>query len=104
MTRRKVVRTDLGEKEYEMLSAVARDEGLTIKEAARKALVEWSVSALDIREDPLFRLKPVRFKAVGRRKMREASETMDRLRESTKLSGWSGVKEIRKWRGAGKKS
>jgi hypothetical protein len=59
---RKVVQTDLGEKEYEMLSAVARDEGLTIKEAARKALVEWSVSELDLRQDPLFQLKPVRFK------------------------------------------
>ncbi len=40
MAGRKVVQTDLGEKEYEMLSAAARNEGLTIKEAARKALVE----------------------------------------------------------------
>jgi hypothetical protein len=48
---RKVVQTDLGEKEYEMLSA-----------AARKALVEWSVSELDMRQDPLFQLKPVRFR------------------------------------------
>jgi len=59
---RKVVQTDLGEKEYEMLSATARDKGLTIKEAARKALVDWSTSELDLREDPLFQLKPVRFK------------------------------------------
>jgi hypothetical protein len=59
---RKVVQTDLGEKEYEMLSAAARDEGLTIKEAARKALVELSVSELDLREDSLFQLRPVRFK------------------------------------------
>jgi hypothetical protein len=35
---------------------------LTIKEAARKALVEWSVSELDMRQDPLFQLKPVRFR------------------------------------------
>ena len=62
MAGRKVVQTDLGEKEYEMLSAAARDEGLTIKEAARKALVEWSVSELDMRQDPLFQLKPVRFR------------------------------------------
>jgi len=39
-----------------------RDEGLKIKEAARKTLSEWSASELDIRQDPLFQLKPVRFK------------------------------------------
>jgi len=42
--------------------------------------------------------------AVRRREMSEAAETMDRLRESTKLSGWSGVREIRKWRDVEKKS
>ena len=62
MAGRKVVQTDLGKKEYEMLSAAAKDEGLTIKEAARKALVEWSVSELDMRRDPLFQLEPVRFR------------------------------------------
>ena len=62
MAGRKVVQTDLGEKEYEMLSATARDKGLTIKDAARKALVDWSISELDLRKDPLFQLKPVRFK------------------------------------------
>jgi hypothetical protein len=35
---------------------------LKIKEAARKTLSEWSVSELDLRQDPLFRLKPVRFR------------------------------------------
>ncbi len=45
------------------------------------------------------------FEATIRQKqMREAAESMDRLRESTKLSGWSGVREIRKWRDAEKKS
>lgn len=62
MAGRKVVQTDLGEKEYEMLSAAARDEGLTIKEAARKALTEWSVSELDMRRDPLFQLESVKFR------------------------------------------
>ncbi len=42
--------------------------------------------------------------AVRRREMSEAAEAMDRLRESTKLSGWSGVREIRKWRDAERKS
>jgi DNA polymerase/3'-5' exonuclease PolX len=30
--------------------------------------------------------------------MREASESTDRLRESSKTPGWSGAAEIRKWR------
>jgi hypothetical protein len=32
------------------------------------------------------------------KQMREASESMDRLRESSKTTGWSGAQEIRKWR------
>ncbi len=36
---------------------------------------------------------------VKRREMAEAVAKMDKLRESAKLSGWSGVREIRKWRG-----
>jgi len=35
---------------------------LKIKERARKTLSEWSVSEPDLRQDPLFQLKPVRFK------------------------------------------
>ena len=35
---------------------------MKIKEAARKTRSEWSVSELDLRKDPLFQLKPVRFK------------------------------------------
>jgi len=35
---------------------------LKIKEAARKTRSAWSVSELDLRQDPLFQLKPVRFK------------------------------------------
>ena len=35
---------------------------MKIKEAARKMLAEWSVSELDLRQDPSFQLKPVRFK------------------------------------------
>jgi hypothetical protein len=42
--------------------------------------------------------------AVKRREMTEAAEAMDRLRESTKLSGWSGAREIRKWRDTDKRS
>jgi len=53
---------------------------LKIKEAARKTRSEWSVSELDLREDPLFQLKPVRFKKKIR--VRE----IDRLLYSPRLS------------------
>ncbi len=62
MAAKKVVQTELGEREYDLLSDVAKKEGLTIKEAARRALMEWSVSGMELRDDPLFRLKPVKFK------------------------------------------
>lgn len=38
--------------------------------------------------------------AIKKREMLQAAKTMDRLRESTKLAGWSGDREIRKWRDA----
>jgi hypothetical protein len=41
---------------------------------------------------------------VRRREMQEAAEDMDRLRKETQVPGWSGVREIRKWRDAGRKS
>ncbi len=71
---------------------------VAVPEALKKRMehvpgVNWSEIAREAFEE-----------AVRRREMREAAETMDKLRESTKLSGWSGVKEIRKWRDAGKKS
>ena len=53
---------------------------LKIKEAARKTLSEWSVSELDLRQDPLFELKPVRFK----KKIRVSE--IDRLLYSPGLS------------------
>jgi hypothetical protein len=59
---KKVVQTELGEQEYDLLSEVAEKEGLTIKEAARRALLEWSMSGVELKDDPLFKLKPVRFK------------------------------------------
>ncbi len=62
MAAKKVVQTELGEREYDLLSDVAKREGLTIKEAARRALLEWSVSRMELKDDPLFRLKPVKFK------------------------------------------
>jgi len=41
--------------------------------------------------------------AVRRREMLEAAQDIKRLREETKTPGWSGVREIRKWRDADRK-
>ncbi len=62
MRAKKVVRTELGEDEYQVLSTVAKREELTIKEAARRALLEWAMSGIYFKEDPLFRLKPIKFR------------------------------------------
>ncbi len=35
---------------------------MTIKEAVKEALQLWSASFTDLSEDPLFKLKPVKFK------------------------------------------
>jgi hypothetical protein len=53
---------------------------LKIEETARKTPSEWSVSELDLRQDPLFQLKPVRFK----RKIRVSE--IDKLLYSPRLS------------------
>jgi hypothetical protein len=62
MATKKMVQTGLGKREYDLLSDVAKREGLTIKEAARRALLEWSTSRVELKDDPLFRLKPVKFR------------------------------------------
>ncbi len=62
MASKKVVQTELGEDEYEAVSALAKKEGLTIKEAARRALLEWTMSGIDMAQDPFFRLKPIKFR------------------------------------------
>lgn len=52
--------------------------------------------------DPRDREKPHKdagFEETMRRKqMREASESTDRLRESSKTTCWNGARETRKWR------
>jgi hypothetical protein len=42
--------------------------------------------------------------AIRQEEMAAAAEAIDRLRTSNKVTGWSGVKEIRKWRDASKSS
>lgn len=59
---KKVVQTELEQSDYEELARLATSKNMTIKEAAREALRWWSVSNSDLKEDPLFKLKPVEFK------------------------------------------
>jgi hypothetical protein len=42
--------------------------------------------------------------AIRQREMATAAEAIDKLRTSSKTPGWSGAKEIRKWRDALKSS
>ena len=65
---------------------------VTVPEGLKKKMeqvpgVNWSEVAREAFED-----------TIRRKQMREAAETMDRLRESVKAPDWSGAREIRKWR------
>lgn len=61
-SKKKVVQTELELSDYESLARVAKSKSMTIKEAAKEALRSWAVSSVDLNNDPLFRLKPVKFK------------------------------------------
>jgi len=58
----KVVQTELEPRDYETLVISARSKNMSLKEAAREALRQWSSSVSNLHEDPLFKLKPVEFK------------------------------------------
>ncbi len=40
---------------------------------------------------------------VRQKQMLDAAEQIKRLRDESKTQGWNGVREIRKWRDAGRK-
>lgn len=64
--RKKVVQTELELSDYETLLSVAKSKSMTIKEAAKEALRSWTAASTDLKDDPLFRLKPVKFKVKVR--------------------------------------
>ncbi len=64
--RKKVVQTELEASDYETLLSLAKSKKMTIKEAAREALLWWTASGTDLTKDPLFKLKPVDFKVKVR--------------------------------------
>jgi len=65
-SKKKVVQTELELSEYETLVTVAKSKDMTLKEAAKEALRSWAASSIDLTKDPLFRLKPVRFRVKVR--------------------------------------
>ena len=57
---RRVAQTELDEDEYDTLVRAARKSGLSIKEALRKAAIQWATEASGIDpNDPFIQLKPV---------------------------------------------
>ncbi|MEM2849673.1 MAG: hypothetical protein QXI36_05295 [Candidatus Bathyarchaeia archaeon] len=60
MPEKKVVQTELEEKEYEILRKVIEEKGLTIKQGLREAIRQWVAMQTSLEEDPLFNVKPVK--------------------------------------------
>jgi len=56
---KKVVQTDLGNKEYELLKETVGKRGVSIKEGVREAVHQWLCTQIPIAEDPLFKVKPL---------------------------------------------
>ncbi len=59
---KKVVQTELTRSEHEMVASAAKSRNLTLKQAAREALLEWATSEIDLGQDPLFKLRPTKFR------------------------------------------
>ena len=91
---------DLSERHDEYLYGKKRRRGLNAlanvtvsvpgelrKKMERLTGVNWSQVAREAFEE-----------TVRRKRMLEAAESMDRLREATLAPGWSGAREVRKWR------
>jgi hypothetical protein len=62
MTETKVVQTELSLPEYEALKKVLERNGLTLKDAIRDAILQWTSENYPLDDDSFFQLKPVKFK------------------------------------------
>ena len=60
MAGRRVVQTELEEREYEALRRVVGKRGLTIKQGLREAVQHWVAVQTPLNEDPLFKVKPIK--------------------------------------------
>jgi len=57
---KKVVQTELIDKEYRLLKDAVAKRNMTIKVGVREAVRQWVVTQIPIAEDPLFKVKPLR--------------------------------------------
>jgi len=57
---RKVVQTELEDKEYRLLKQAVDKQGLSLKRGVREAVLQWVSTQIPISEDPLFSVKPVK--------------------------------------------
>jgi len=57
---RKVVQTELEDKEYRLLKEAVDKRGLSLKRGVREAVLQWVSTQIPVSEDPLFKLKPVK--------------------------------------------
>lgn len=57
---RKVVQTELEDKEYRLLKEAVDKQGLSLKRGVREAVLQWVSTQIPVSEDPLFNVKPVR--------------------------------------------
>ena len=84
---RKVAQTELDPDEYSALASVARKNRLTIKEALRKAALQWVQDNSGINpDDPIFHIKPVVFRDRRGKVDRRASERVDEILYGEELS------------------
>ncbi|RLG79099.1 MAG: hypothetical protein DRO40_13230 [Thermoprotei archaeon] len=60
MVAKKVVQTELEEKEYKAFKRVVEKRGLTIKQGLREAIWQWISMHTPLEDDPLFKVKPVK--------------------------------------------
>jgi len=56
----KVVQTELEKREYELLQKIVEKKRTTIKSGVREAIQQWISTQIPVKEDPLFKIKPVK--------------------------------------------
>jgi len=57
---RKVVQTELDEKEYSLLREAVGKRGISLKSGLKEAVQQWVSSQIPVSEDPLFKVRPVK--------------------------------------------
>ncbi len=72
-----MAQTELDPQEYSALAAAAKKNKLTIKEALRKAALQWVQENSGINpNDPIFRIKPVDWEKETENSSKEVDNTL----------------------------